>query len=119
VVATTTCAQNETIDAPVFITQAGDDYYIPIGTPYELKAQQIESQMGTTYCWEQLDSGQITSDNFGPYNATGSMARSLPPYLDSYRMITNQERLITNSLTQENPGVDDAWETVPLVARTM
>jgi subtilisin-like proprotein convertase family protein len=119
VVATTTCAQNETIDAPVFITHAGDDYYIPIGTPYELKAQQLESQMGTTYCWEQLDSGQITSDNFGPYNATGSMARSLPPSLDSYRMIPNQERLITNSLTQENPGVDDAWETVPLVARTM
>lgn len=119
VIATAECATTESLGTTVFSTNAGSDYYIPIGTAYELDAQQIEQELGTTYCWEQLDSGQVTSDSFGPYNVSGSLNRSLPPTFDYTRSIPNPEQLISNNLTQVKPTVNDAWETVPLVSRSM
>ena len=57
--------------------------------------------------------------NFGPYNLTGAMARSILPSKISSRLIPNIDRILSNNLTQQNPSINSAWETVPLVERTM
>ncbi len=119
VVTRANCAVLEPYEAPIFTTHAGEEYYIPIGTAYKLEAAQVEEVEGTTYCWEQLDSGQVTSDSFGSDNVIGSLARSLPPTSDTIRTIPNPKQLMNNTLIQENPAVDDAWETVPTVGRIL
>tara|TARA_B110000285_G_scaffold211250_1_gene253778 strand:- start:1293 stop:5123 length:3831 start_codon:yes stop_codon:yes gene_type:complete len=113
------CATTESYNLDVFTIDAGKDYSIPIGTAYELLPESHESQAGTTFCWEQLDSGQVTSASFGPYDAKGALARSLPPSESALRTIPNMNQVLLGDLTQENPVVDDSWETVPLVARSM
>ena len=118
-VAQKSCSTNELLETQVFTTNAGSDYYIPVGTAYELSAKQVEDVDGTTYCWEQLDDGKVTSDSFGPNNISGSMTRSLPPTVNPFRTIPNLERLTSNNLTQEKPNKNDAWETVSLVSRVM
>ncbi|MEK9612445.1 MAG: zinc-dependent metalloprotease family protein [Flavobacteriaceae bacterium] len=113
------CATIEEINTPPFTANAGPDYSIPIGTAYELKAQNVEVQQGLTFCWEQLDSGQVGADDFGPNNTAGSMARSLPPQESPLRLIPKIDRILENNLTQTNPTVFSAWETVPLVGRVL
>jgi len=113
------CATTENNSFPAFTVDAGIDYSIPIGTAYELSPANVESESGSTYCWEQLDSGQVTSASFGPYDAIGALARSLPPSESPTRTLPNMNQILLGNLTQENPGLDDAWETVPLVARSM
>ena len=45
----------------------GDDFYIPKGTAYYLEANGFDlDNDNLTYCWEQLDSGQVDASNFGP-----------------------------------------------------
>ena len=59
---------------------AGKDYNIPKGTAYELSPivdEPIPDQIN--FNWEQLDSGQIGSSNFGPLNVVGPIARSILP----------------------------------------
>ena len=71
--------ETQTQNEPLLVVSAGLDYAIPKGTAYELSASSNAASDNVTYSWEQLDSGQITASNFGPYNAAGAMARSLPP----------------------------------------
>jgi subtilisin-like proprotein convertase family protein len=113
------CGSFTSIETQAFDIDAGPDYNIPIGTAYELNFKPIEDEGSYTYSWEQLDSAEITSDNFGPYNLTGAMARSLLPSKISNRLIPNIDRILSNNLTQQNPSINSAWETVPLVERTM
>jgi subtilisin-like proprotein convertase family protein len=117
-VASLSCGESEIYPTEPFSVDAGPDYFIPMGTPYELAISPLEGS-DIYYCWEQLDSGQITSDNFGPYNVTGSMARSLPPQTNAFRTIPNLQRILSNNLTEENPEVGDSWETVSLVERDL
>lgn len=112
------CGTSETIFQDTFTIDAGPNQLIPIGTPYELSIPALEGE-NITYCWEQLDSGEITSDNFGPYNALGSMTRSLPPTSVPNRSIPNLNQILSNSLIQVKPRVGDSWETVSLVGRKM
>ena len=116
-----TCGTSEPIDLGAFTVSVGSDQWIPIGTPFELSIPQIleEEEASYTYCWEQLDSAEITSSNFGPTNVLGALARSLPPTTSSSRMIPKLNRVLNNQLLQENPGLNAAWETLPLVGRTM
>jgi len=118
-VETISCGSFTSIETQAFDIDAGPDYNIPIGTAYELNFKPIEDQGSYTYSWEQLDSAEITSDNFGPYNLTGAMARSVLPSKISSRLIPNIDRILSNNLTQQNPSINSAWETVPLVERTM
>ena len=118
-ISTLDCGTFEDLKSNVFEIDAGVDYNIPIGTAYEIKAKDFEKQDNLTFCWEQLDSGQVTAADFGPSNAIGSMARSLPPQQSTARTIPEMEFVLLNELTQENPVINSAWETVPLVGRTM
>ena len=112
------CAVVEPLSTESFAVNAGTDYFIPIGTAYELSIAEIAGE-GLTYCWEQLDDGEITADNFGPYNKSGSIARSLPPKTVSSRFIPNMRDVLSNNLIQQNPTVGDSWETVSLVGRDL
>ena len=113
------CGNTVSIENEVFRIDAGPDYYIPIGTAYELNFNPVKGEGSNSYCWEQLDSALITSDNFGPNNVIGAMARSLPPSDIPKRTIPNINRILSNNLTQENPSLNSAWETVPLVGRDL
>lgn len=117
-VSTIDCGETETLTAASFSVDAGPDYFIPTGTPYELSISPLEGD-DITYTWEQLDNGQVTSDGFGPNNPSGGMARSLPPKAEAYRSIPNLGSVLANNLTQENPTVGDSWETVSLVERNL
>ena len=115
------CGTTESLSSEIFSIDAGQNYIIPIGTPYELKvdlSSNLEDE-NLTYCWEQLDSGEITSSNFGPYNPSGSMARSLPPNISPQRTVPNLKRILDSELTEQNPNIGDDWETVPLIGRKM
>ena len=118
-ISTLDCGTQEALESNIFDIDAGIDYSIPIGTAYELIAKDFESQDNLTFCWEQLDSGQVTAANFGPNNVIGSMARSLPPQQNKVRNIPKMDLVLSNELTQENPVLNSAWETVPMVGRTM
>ena len=118
-VGTISCGNTVSIENEVFRIDAGPDYYIPIGTAYELNFNPVKGEGSNSYCWEQLDSALITSDNFGPNNVIGAMARSLPPSDIPKRTIPNINRILSNNLTQENPSLNSAWETVPLVGRDL
>ena len=118
---TISCGTSENVSLDTFSIDAGKDYKIPIGTAYELS---IDTLIGNTsesfnYCWEQLDSAEITSSNFGPNNQTGALARSIVPTSNPKRIIPNLDRVLKSELTEENPGMFDDWETVPMVGRTI
>jgi len=99
---------------------AGADYSIPIGTPYELKATAVDPDNSILYyCWEQLDSGQVGTSNFGPNFHLGSQARSLPPSSNSIRTIPRMEAVLEGKLTEINPTIESNWETVSNIERTL
>ena len=118
---TISCGTSENITLNDFSVDAGKDYKIPIGTAYELSIDSLNSSAGESfnYTWEQLDSAEITSSNFGPNNQTGALARSVVPKSSPKRMIPNLDRVLSNELTEENPSMFDDWETVPMVGRTI
>ena len=99
---------------------AGSDYFIPKGTPYLLTAtaNDVDGDV-ITYCWEQLDSGRVLSSSFGPDLILGSTNRSLPPGPSPYRMIPRLSSVLNGQLTQTNPGLNDNWESVSNVGRTI
>ena len=98
---------------------AGADYYIPTGTAYTLEVENADPTEGIRYSWEQLDSGKVTQDNFGPQNAIGPQNRSLPPTTTPYRIIPKMTRVLADKLTQTKPQLNQDWETVSEVGRLL
>ena len=102
------------------VIEAGPNLTIPSGTAYELIATAEDPEGAPLhYCWEQLDKGQVSHDNFGPNRPIGPQARSLPPSLSPIRTIPRMESVLTGNLTQTNPRVNQAWETVSNVERRL
>ena len=100
---------------------AGDNYTIPQGTAYVLRGSATDADGGDalTYCWEQTDSGQVTNTSFGPTQTSGSMNRSQVPTSSPNRYIPKLSRVASGNITQTNPTINSAWETVATVNRTM
>jgi len=95
------------------IADAGINFTLPKGTAYELKALATDIDNDQlTYCWEQIDSGSMTVSQFGPDNYAGATARSLPPSTSPLRSIPNLTSVLNGELTQNNPTLGSAWETV-------
>ncbi len=115
------CAQTTVISNEPPIANAGNDYNIPPGTAYILKGTATDANGGDalTYCWEQIDNGVVTNTTFGPTLTTGSTNRSLEPNSSPYRYIPKFSRVVAGELTQENPTVNEDWETVSTVSRTL
>ena len=99
---------------------AGEDFYIPKGTAYYLKADGFDSDNDNlTYCWEQLDSGKVDAANFGPDLLTGSINRSISPSEREVRYIPNISQILNGNLVSSNPTLFSSWETVSNVERTL
>ena len=119
-ISTTSCyTSSDLINSPP-IADAGNDYVIPIGTAYELRANGYDLDNDQlTYCWEQIDSESMTYLQFGPENYLGTTARSLPPSLNPVRSIPNLISVLNGELTQVRPEINSAWETVPNIPREL
>ena len=98
--------------------EAGQNYTIPKGTAYTLTAVATDTD-SLTYCWEQLDSGVVRSEDFGPNLLTGSTNRSLLPMTSSKRTIPRMMSVLAGNLTETNPTIGSGWETVSLVERDL
>ncbi len=100
---------------------AGNDYYIPKGTPYILKGSATDpnGSDNLTYCWEQIDSGLSNYLNFGPELIMGPTNRSMLPSSSPNRYIPRFSSVLSGNITQINPTLGSTWETVSTVGRTL
>ena len=114
------CAEETPIAESTPQIDAGDDLSVPKGTPYELIGTLSNGDgYNHSYIWEQLDSGQVGSANFGPTNTTGPMMRSVSLTQAPNRMVPNRNQVLSGELTQTNPTQNDSWETIATVGREM
>ena len=118
-VQTTSCATTTSLtnSAPV-ITSIGD-FNIPIGTAFVLTGDATDADGGDvlTYCWEQTDNGIVTTASFGPDQPAGANFRSLRPTQDPSRYFPRLSQISLGELTQTNPQINEAWESVSNIQR--
>ncbi|ADV49200.1 Proprotein convertase P [Cellulophaga algicola DSM 14237] len=119
--ATTSCATEIPIVNVPPVLVALPDYTIPKGTPFVLTGNASDSDASDvlTYAWEQVDDGVVTSATFGPTNPSGALFRSQKPSTDSSRYFPKLSSVISGNLTQTNPVVNSAWETLPTIERDL
>ena len=98
-----------------------DDYVIPKSTAFVLTGNATDSDVDDllSYTWEQIDNGVVTRASFGPTNPSGANFRSRPPNTKPIRYFPLLSRVIDGSLSQTDPDVGSAWETVSEVEREM
>ena len=106
------CANLTTTNNKPIEANAGTDYFVPTGTPYELvgSATDPDTDQTITYCWEQVDNEFATM----PPESTseeGPAFRSYPPSTSPSRIFPNLESLINNEAEQ--------WEVLPTIGRSM
>ena len=120
-VQSTSCALTTSLTnaAPV-ITSTGD-FSIPIGTAFVLTGSASDPDGGDvlTYCWEQIDSGIVTTSSFGPDQQAGANFRSLRPTENPDRYFPRLSQISLGELTQINPEINEAWETVSNIQRDL
>ena len=118
---TVSCAEiiNLTNTPPVII--AAGNFTIPKSTAFVLagNASDVDVSDVLTYTWEQIDDGVVTQATFGPTNPSGANFRSLRPSTDPSRYFPNLSRVLQGNLTQTDPAINSAWETVSDVEREM
>lgn len=116
-----TCQTTTIISNNSPLANAGNNYIIPQGTAYVLKGSATDSNSSDilTYTWEQIDTGIVTSSNFGATLTTGSTNRSLPPSTSPYRYIPSLKSVLHGKLTEANPTIGSRWESVSSISRTL
>lgn len=108
------CAEIIDIDNDAPIISAGEDFIIPISTPFVLSATAIDinAEDVLTYCWEQSDADTpFTSDYPSSFQATGPVFRSFMPSLDSKRYFPELTHVVNGTTAQ--------WEVLPEVSRDL
>ncbi len=119
-VSTQSCYSDDEMTNNTPSVNAGPDYVIPIGTAYELRGEGDDIDKDElSFCWEQIDEGEVTFSNFGPNNFSGSTARSIPPSNNPVRSIPNINSVLQGELTQEKPNITSSWETISLISREL
>lgn len=118
------CAVTTAISNSPPLADAGIDYTIPNGTAFVLKGSAIDSNGSDilTYCWEQIDDGYTTRNDFTPTLTNGPLWRSRPPNTSPDRYMPILDRVLNGQLTESNPleTVDNSsWETVSSVGRSL
>ncbi len=119
--ATTNCAvEIPLVNTPPVIAPLSN-YTIPKGTAFVLSGVASDTDVNDvlSYTWEQIDDGIVTNTTFGPNNPSGANFRSQLPTTDPSRYFPQLSRVIQGSLTQSNPTINSAWETVSNVEREM
>ncbi|CAD0003128.1 zinc-dependent metalloprotease [Flavobacterium salmonis] len=115
--ATKTCP----ISTPVInnnppIIAAGQDYTIPLSTPFILTGTGSDPEGDSiTYCWEQNDSATTASGDNSiakPTKTDGPLFRSLPPTSSAVRYMPSLSTVLQNKLTT-------TWESVSSVGRNL
>ncbi len=98
-------------NAPIAI--AGANYTIPKSTPFVLKGDATDVDVGNilTYCWEQVDTTPATMPPVSTSTA-GPAFRSLQPK-------TSPNRYMPDFATVLGGATASTWEVVPSVGRTM
>ncbi len=112
---TASCAETITTTNNSPIANAGNDYIIPISTPFVLtgEATDIEETGNLTYNWEQNNPEKTDSSTPPQPNWTkGPLFRSFPPTNSPKRYFPALNNVIEGNLTP-------TWEVLPNVARTM
>ncbi len=91
---------------------AGPDYVIPAGTPFELTAVGSDADAGNvlTYSWEQRDLGPQQDVNGGD-NGSSPIFRTFDPTVDATRSFPRAQDLANNTTS--------VGETLPTTDRTM
>jgi len=119
--ATTSCSVNSPlVNSPPTITPIGN-FSIPKSTAFILtgNATDIDIADVLTYTWEQVDNGIVTHSTFGPTNPSGANFRSQKPSVNPERYFPKLERVVQGNLTETNPNINSAWETVSTIEREM
>ncbi|WP_282164519.1 reprolysin-like metallopeptidase [Cellulophaga baltica] len=119
--ATTSCATEiPIVNTPPSIIGL-PDYTIPMGTPFVLEGNASDTDVSDilTYAWEQVDDGVVTNTTFGPTNPSGATFRSQKPSVSPSRYFPKLSSVISGNLTQSNPVVNSAWETLSTVERDL
>ncbi|MGI9545613.1 MAG: reprolysin-like metallopeptidase [Flavobacteriaceae bacterium] len=119
--ATISCAQEIAITNNPPVITPESDYSIPRSTAFVLEGDATDPDAGDmlTYTWEQIDNGVVIAGTFGPDNANGANFRSLPPNSSPSRYFPRLSEVAQGNLTETNPILDSAWETVSDIEREM
>ena len=119
--ALTNCAVEVNLTNTPPVIEPLTNYTIPKGTAFQLSGNASDSDPGDvlTYSWEQIDDGVVTNTTFGPDNPSGANFRSQKPSTNPSRYFPKLSRVIQGNLTQSNPTINSAWETVSNVEREM
>ncbi len=118
---TISCAEVTALtNNPPVIVPTGN-FTIPKSTAFALtgNASDVDAADVLSYTWEQVDNGIVTQATFGPTSPTGANFRSQKPSVDPVRYFPKLSSVIAGNLTQVNPPVNSAWETVSDVEREM
>lgn len=116
---TTNCAvEIALVNNPPVVTPTSN-YIIPKGTAFVLDGEATDPDPADvlTYTWEQTDDGVVTNSTFGPTNPSGANFRSQQPTTNTERYFPKLSRVVQGNLTQTNPSINSAWETVSNVER--
>lgn len=118
---TTNCAEIIPLTNATPVIAPIGNYVIPKSTAFVLTGSASDADVADvlTYTWEQIDDGVVTNVTFGPTNPSGANFRSLKPSTDPKRYFPKLSRVIQGNLTQVNPTINSAWETVSDVAREL
>lgn len=109
----TTCAVEVLTNNTAPVANAGNDFSIPISTPFVLKgaATDVDAGNNLTYNWEQIDNQTATMPPVAT-STVGPLFRSLPSS-------TSPNRYMPALATVLAGNTASTWEVVPSVARAL
>ena len=115
------CHVDTAVENSVPTVIAIPNYTVPVKTPFVLigDATDADAKDVLSYTWEQVDSGLVSSDVFGPDNTQGANFRSLVPTTSSTRYFPLLSSVISGDFTQQNPTTASTWETLSNVPREL
>lgn len=118
---TTSCAVTTPLSNTPPVITPGGNYIIPKSTAFVLTGNATDVDAGDvlTYAWEQTDDGIITTSNFGPDRPNGANFRSQKPALSPERYFPKLSEVMQGNLTQTNPPINSAWESVSNIERDL
>ncbi len=94
------------------VADAGEDFLLPIGTPYKLSGSGSDLDGDQlTYSWEQVDNEITVVPPVGT-SVVGALYRSHKPSIDPVRYMPRLTTLVTGEISS-------TWEVTPLVDREM